>query len=77
MTSKGQLVIPKRIREAVRARPGTEFSVRVEGSRIVLEIPHRKDSKVSDWPGLNPAETRLSNAELCRPVVLDDADDRS
>lgn len=77
MTSKGQLVIPKRVRDAVRAKPGTEFSVRVEGSRIVLEIPRRKDRKIADWPGLNPAKARLSNTELCRPVVLDDADDRS
>lgn len=73
MTSKGKLVIPKRVREAVHARPGTEFSVRVEGSRIVLEILCRKDRRVADWPGLNPAKARLSNTELCRAVVLGDA----
>ena len=31
LTSKGQIVIPKRILDAVRAKPGTEFSVRLEG----------------------------------------------
>ncbi len=30
LTSKGQIVIPKRIRDVVRAKPGTEFSVRLE-----------------------------------------------
>ena len=39
LTSKGQLVIPKRIRDAVLAKTGTQFSVRVEGRCIVLEIP--------------------------------------
>ncbi len=36
MTSKGQLVIPKKIRDAVRANSGTQFAVRVEGARIEL-----------------------------------------
>ena len=77
LTSKGQLVIPKRIRDAVRAKPGTVFSVRLEGSRIILEIPRRRDRKVADWPGLNPKGVRLSAAKLCRPVTLTSSDDRT
>jgi AbrB family looped-hinge helix DNA binding protein len=76
LTSKGQIVIPKRIRDAVRARPGTEFSVRVEGSRIILDAPRRKDRKVSDWTGLNPRGVRLSAGALCEPVKLGRDDDR-
>ena len=72
MTSKGQLVIPKRIRQAVRAKAGTEFAVRVDGEKIVLEIPRRKEKTVADWPGLNPRGVRLSRAELCKPVALTD-----
>jgi AbrB family looped-hinge helix DNA binding protein len=70
MTSKGQLVIPKKIRDAVRAKSGTQFSVRVEGARIVLEIPRPKNSQAEDWPGLNPKGKRLSSTDLCKPVVL-------
>lgn len=75
LTSKGQLVIPKRIRDAVQAKVGTRFSVRVEGRRIVLEIPRKKECKVADWPGLNPASVRLSARQLCQPVTLDPDDD--
>ena len=76
MTSKGQLVIPKKIRIAMRAKPGTEFSVSVDGDKIILQIPRRKDKVISDWPGLNPKNVRLSNAKLCRPVQLNVDDDR-
>jgi AbrB family looped-hinge helix DNA binding protein len=72
MTSKGQLVIPKRIRLAVRAKTGTEFSVRLDGGKIVLEIPRRKEKSVADWSGLNPRGVRLSRKKLCEPVTLSD-----
>ena len=76
LTSKGQIVIPKRIRDAVRAKPGTEFSVRLEGSRIILDAPRRKDRKISDWTGLNPRGTKLTASVLCQPVSLSSDDDR-
>ena len=76
LTSKGQIVIPKRIRDAVRAKPGTEFSVRLEGSRIILDAPRRKDRKISDWTGINPRGTMLTTGALCEPVTLDRVDDR-
>lgn len=76
LTSKGQLVIPKRIRDAVQAKVGTRFTVRVEGRRIVLEIPRQKGRKLIDWPGLNPARVKLSISELCKPVTLDPDDGR-
>ena len=51
MTSKGQLVIPKKIKITMRVKPGTEFSVSVDGDKIILRIPRRKDKVSSDWPG--------------------------
>jgi len=74
MTSKGQLVIPKKIRHAVRAKAGTVFAVRTEGDKIVLEVPRRKEKAIADWPGLNPRGVRLSRTELCMPVTLDKSD---
>jgi len=77
LTSKGQIVIPKRIRDAVRATPGTEFAVRLEGSRIVLVAPQPKDRAISDWKGLSPRKVKLSTRALCEPVTLERNDDRT
>jgi AbrB family looped-hinge helix DNA binding protein len=43
LSSKGQLVIPKTIRENLRLRYGDQFQVRVVGGRIILE-PVLKDA---------------------------------
>jgi len=37
ISTKGQVVIPKRVREELGLTPGTVMKVRVEGRRIVLE----------------------------------------
>ena len=36
-SSKGQIVIPKEIRDALGIKPGSILNVHVEGKRIVLE----------------------------------------
>ena len=41
ISSKGQLVIPKEIREKLKIKPGTFFHVRLEKNNIVL-IPMNK-----------------------------------
>ena len=38
LSSKGQIVIPKLIRERLDLRPGQTLRVRQEGQRIVLEV---------------------------------------
>ena len=37
LSSKGQIVIPKDIRDALRLKPGETLSVTREGRRIILE----------------------------------------
>jgi AbrB family looped-hinge helix DNA binding protein len=37
VSSKGQLVIPAAIREALGIEPGTRVAIRQEGSRLILE----------------------------------------
>lgn len=37
LSSKGQIVIPKEIRDALRLRPGETLSVTRDGRRIILE----------------------------------------
>lgn len=36
LSTKGQIVIPKEIREALGLRPGAKFIVELEGDRVVL-----------------------------------------
>lgn len=37
VSTKGQLVIPAAMRESLGIKPGTRVSVRIEGSRLVLQ----------------------------------------
>ena len=43
LTDKGQLLIPKSIRDALRLGPGSELMVSLEAGRVVLE-PRRSKS---------------------------------
>jgi AbrB family looped-hinge helix DNA binding protein len=70
VSSKGQVVLPKPIREALHIRPGAALGVRVDGTRVILETAGRS------WQPLNPAGVRLSIHELCKPVDLRSADER-
>jgi AbrB family looped-hinge helix DNA binding protein len=45
VSSKGQLVIPASIREAMGIEPGTRVAIRQEGTRLILE-PETLASKV-------------------------------
>jgi AbrB family looped-hinge helix DNA binding protein len=46
MSSRGQIVIPKPIREALHLVEGEQFDIRIEGNRLVLTPHSRIDS---DW----------------------------
>jgi len=37
MSSKGQVVIPKEIRDSLALKPGVKFNVRLDGKKIILE----------------------------------------
>ena len=39
ISSKGQIVIPKEIRDALRLHPGQSLAVSVKGRKIVMECP--------------------------------------
>lgn len=68
VSSKGQVVLPKSVREALGLRAGSRLGVRLEGSRVILE------AQVTRWSPVNPAGVRLSRKDLCRPVDLTDND---
>lgn len=68
LSTKGQLVLPKPVRDALRLKPGHRLSIAVEGERIVIQP--EKGAPGAGWQPLNPAGARLTTTELCRPVEL-------
>lgn len=49
LAARGQIVIPKEARDALGLKPGARLSVRVEGSRLLLE--KRVTLDLSRWIG--------------------------
>ena len=52
LSSKGQVVLPKKLREGLGWKTGQEFSVRGEGTRVILEPVHRSEEDWHHWEGL-------------------------
>ncbi len=52
VSSKGQMVIPAQIREAMGIEPGTRVAIRIEGAELILQ-PQTQDT------------TRLMIEKLC------------
>lgn len=66
MTSKGQLVIPKKIRQALDLKPGTEFEVELAKGQIVLRPVKNKveiDRTISELQTLAEGANLLDDLE--------------
>lgn len=70
LSTKGQLVLPKPVRDALRLKAGQRLTVAVENRRIVIEPLEPKEPAAAAWQPLNPAGVKLGVADLCRPVDL-------
>lgn len=68
LTSKGQLVIPKAIRDALHLAPGTRFSVTLDQGRIVLEANSSKWRQLGDWLPALQIKREASLELLTAPV---------
>ena len=68
VSSKGQVVLPKPVRDALRIKAGARLSVAIEGTRVILDTAPAAPQQ--SWKPLNPAGVRLSTRELCKPVDL-------
>ncbi|MEP7041942.1 MAG: AbrB/MazE/SpoVT family DNA-binding domain-containing protein [Dokdonella sp.] len=69
LTSKGQLVIPKPIRDALHLKSGTTLSVTTDGGRIVLEPVSSKRQSLSDWLTSIQVRRKISSKILNAPVT--------
>ena len=64
ITSKGQVTIPKDVREKLNLRPGDRLLVTVQGDRIIM-IPIRMRS-LSEMFGALPVEEALADVRATR-----------
>lgn len=79
LSSKGQVVIPERVRDQLRLRPGTEFVVVGSGDAIVLKMVQapvlrdfdaliRRARRQARQAGIKPSDVRaaVARARKCR-----------
>lgn len=62
LSSKGQLVIPRQIRDALGLKSGTQFDVRLEGDQIIF-VPINTTSLVDELYGMFSDVDLLSELE--------------
>jgi AbrB family looped-hinge helix DNA binding protein len=72
MTSKGQITIPKEIRDVVNAREGTRFDVRIDERGNIVLVPKRLGLEELLALACNPAGVHLTIEEM-KEAVLDQA----
>lgn len=64
MTSKGQLTIPKDVRESLGLAPGTRFYVTVRDGEVVAMPKNRKLADIAGMLGRPPNGRSLSIEEI-------------
>jgi AbrB family looped-hinge helix DNA binding protein len=64
MTSKGQLTIPKEVRDRLGLVPGTRFFVTVKGDEVVARPKNRKLADLAGMLGRPPNGRSLSIEEM-------------
>lgn len=52
MSSKGQVVVPKRVREALQANSGARIGFELKGDKAVMFVVRKKAAKPEDGYGL-------------------------
>jgi|GEM_PF-1211692 len=69
LTDKGQLVIPKPIRDQLHLAKGSEFAVTLESGRVILEPSRPKmQHRITDWPGFGRPLPKRTTQQLCAEV---------
>jgi AbrB family looped-hinge helix DNA binding protein len=70
LSCKGQVVIPKEIRDALHWVPGSQLSLAANASGVTLKlVPNKSGRDLADLIGFLPHTGEpLSTEELCAPV---------
>lgn len=58
MSSKGQVVVPKRVREALQANSGARIGFELKGDKAVMFVVRKKTAKPEDGYGLAKGKGR-------------------
>ncbi|QXP84418.1 AbrB/MazE/SpoVT family DNA-binding domain-containing protein [Methylococcus sp. ANG] len=74
LSSKGQVVIPKEIRDELHWEAGTELTLISSASGVTLKaVPKKTGRNLADLIGMLKHDgPPLSTEELCKPVELTD-----
>jgi AbrB family looped-hinge helix DNA binding protein len=75
LSSKGQVVIPKEIRDELHWDAGTQITLVSSASGVMLKaVPKKTGRKLADLIGLLKHQgTPLSTEALCKPVDYNEA----
>ena len=78
LSSKGQVVIPKEIRDELHWDAGTELTLVSSASGVTLKaIPKKTGRNLADLIGMLKHDgLPISTEELCKPVELTDVETR-
>ncbi|BCH30234.1 AbrB family transcriptional regulator [Mesorhizobium sp. L-8-10] len=68
MTSKGQLTIPKAVRDALKLGPGTKFFVTVRDGQVVASPKNRQVKDLAGMLGRPPSGEVLSVEQMNEAV---------
>lgn len=74
LTSKGQLTIPKEVRESLNLTPGTRFYVTTRNGQVVAVPKNRRLSDLAGMLGQPPAGKPLTIEEM-KDALMDIAAD--
>jgi AbrB family looped-hinge helix DNA binding protein len=68
VTSKGQVTIPQRVREALGIKPGEEVEFDLRGREAVLRPARSRRQRVAEWieQARGSADTDLTTDEIMR-----------
>ncbi len=68
ISSKGQIVIPKDIRDKLGLRQGTEVELNIENGKIVIEIKKKPEDIVKDFSNVSKKIANL-NSKLIKKIL--------
>ncbi|CAD6875828.1 AbrB/MazE/SpoVT family DNA-binding domain-containing protein [Methylomonas fluvii] len=76
LSSKGQVVIPKEIRDELHWEAGTELTLIANASGVTLKaVPKKSGRNLADLIGMLKHDGQpLSTVALCQPVDLNEED---